>query len=71
MAQDTVAVAKLLLSLFVRRVLVALLAVLRELNLALYKLLVLTGVVVGAFTNGATQLDEVFAEFRVGHGFEM
>lgn len=54
-----------------RRVLVALFAVFRELNLALYELLVLAGIVVGALTNDAAQLDEVFTEFRVGHGFEM
>ena len=48
-------------------VLVALLAVLGELNLALHQLFILAGVVVRALTNGAAKLDEVFTEFRVGH----
>ena len=48
-------------------VLVALLAVLGELNLALHQLFILAGVVVRALALAATKLDEVFAEFRVGH----
>jgi uncharacterized protein YciU (UPF0263 family) len=48
-------------------VLVAVFAVLRKLNLSLNELFVFTRVIVGTLASNATELDEVFAEFRIGH----